>query len=31
MIAVAALLASAAVFHGTPVAPEQVPWLVAQR
>jgi hypothetical protein len=23
-----ALLASAAVFHGTPVAPEQTPWLV---
>jgi trypsin len=29
MIAVAALLASASVFHGTPVAPEQAPWLVS--
>jgi hypothetical protein len=29
MIAVAALLASASVFHGTPVTPEQAPWLVS--
>src|ERR1700754_2827880 len=26
---VSALLASAAVFHGSPVPPEQTPWLVA--